>query len=145
MTSLTSSTSTTHTRHSPLMRTLESMVKSGEISSSDESTLSSALSTIDDSLKSDAASSAGSTPPSPEDMQKKVSDLIQKQVDAGSLTSDQADELSDVFEKAFSNGPGGAGGPPPGPPPSDSASSSNGSPCASSARTVTWSGRVTLS
>ena len=77
MTSLTSSTSTTHTRHSPLMRTLESMVKSGEISSSDESTLSSALSTIDDSLKSDAASSAGSTPPSPEDMQKKVSDLAQ--------------------------------------------------------------------
>jgi hypothetical protein len=41
--------------------------------------------------------------------------LIAGEVQNGKLTSDQAEELKNVFAKAFSHGPGGAGGPHGGP------------------------------
>jgi hypothetical protein len=50
-------------------------------------------------------------------MKSTIDNLIQQQVQNGSLTSSQASELQNLFANAFANGPGGAGGaggPPPG-------------------------------
>jgi hypothetical protein len=124
---------------SPLQRLqdeLQSEVKSGTISSSDQDALASALTDIDSALQASRGSGeASGTRPSPGDLKSKIDDLISSQVSSGKLTSDQATELKGIFETAFANGPGGAGGPggpPPGPPPSDDASSSTGSSDSSS-------------
>jgi len=114
---------------SPLSRlqsTLASEVSSGAISSSDQSALSSALSDIDSALKSQApqagTSPSSGTPPSRDAIKSKIDSLIADEVKSGKLTSAQADELKQVFAKAFQGhhqgggedgpgGPGGAGGP----------------------------------
>lgn len=98
-----------------LQTELASEVKSGTISSADQSALSSALDDIDQAMQS-SKPSAGSRP-SPDEMKSKIDSLISDEVSSGKLTSDQADELKGVFAKAFQGGPGGpggAGGPPPG-------------------------------
>ena len=56
---------------------------------------------------------ARKAPPSPDEMQAKVDELIAEQVEAGNLTEEQAAELSDLFEETFAQGPKGPGGPPP--------------------------------
>ncbi|UWU79175.1 hypothetical protein N2603_12155 [Bradyrhizobium huanghuaihaiense] len=116
---------------SPLQRLqqeLQSQVSAGTISSSDQSALSTALTDIDTALQQSRSSDQSSgTRPSKEDMQSKIDDLISGEVSNGTLTSDQAEELKNVFQSAFANGPGGAGGPPPGPPPDDSSSDSSSS------------------
>lgn len=135
-TTITSSSYSAH-RPSPrdmLQNTLASQVASGAVSSTDESALSAALDTIDQAMTADRGSSAGRTArPSPEDAKKKISDLISQQVEAGTLTEDQAKELQDIFDKTFSggpqghHGPHGAGGPPPGPPPGEEGGSDDSS------------------
>jgi hypothetical protein len=92
-----------------LQNELTSEVKAGKISSSDQSALSSALDDIDSAMKS-SKPSAGSRP-SPDEMKSKIDDLIAGEVSSGKLTSDQADELKNVFSNAFKGGQGGAGGP----------------------------------
>ncbi len=126
-----------NTYQSPLQKLqneLQSEINSGAISSSDQDALSAALTDIDSAMQAGRASDqAGGTRPSPGDVKSKIDDLIESQVSAGKLTSDQATELQGIFEAAFADGPGGArgaGGPPPGggpggPPPSDEASSSD--------------------
>lgn len=121
MTSISSASA----HQSPLSRlqsTLQSEISAGSIQSSDQDALTTALKSIDDTLSSGRKSeTSASKPPSPDEMKTKIADLIQKQVDSGTLTSDQASELADVFDETFSKGPQGAGGPPPGaggPPPS---------------------------
>jgi hypothetical protein len=126
-----------NTYQSPLQKLqneLQSEINSGAISSSDQDALSAALTDIDSAMQAGRASDqAGGTRPSPGDVKSKIDDLIESQVSAGKLTSDQATELQGIFEAAFAAGPGGArgaGGPPPGggpggPPPSDGASSSD--------------------
>jgi len=97
---------------SPLDRLKQELAKevsSGQISSTDETALSSALDDIDSAMKSGASSAAsgsGGSPPSPEAMQSKINDLIQNEVSSGKLTSDQASELKSVFANTFSGGPG---------------------------------------
>jgi hypothetical protein len=118
-----------------LQAELQSEVNSGAVSSSDQSTLSSALTDINSALQggnsSSASSSSTTTNNSPGDIQSKISTLIANEVSSGKLTADQATELQGVFSSAFSSasaggstgataaagGPGGAGGPPPGGPP----------------------------
>jgi hypothetical protein len=128
---------------SPLQRLqdeLQSEVKSGAISSSDQDALAAALTDIDTAIQAGRASDeAGGTRPSPGDLKSKIDDLINGEVSSGKLTSDQATELQGIFKTAFAHGPGGAGGhggqggphgaggPPPGPPPSDGASSTDSS------------------
>lgn len=126
-----------NTYQSPLQKLqneLQSEINSGAISSSDQDALSAVLTDIDSAMQAGRASDqAGGTRPSPGDVKSKIDDLIESQVSAGKLTSDQATELQGIFEAAFAAGPGGArgaGGPPPGggpggPPPSDGASSSD--------------------
>jgi hypothetical protein len=129
-----------NTYQSPLQKLqdeLQSEINSGAISSSDQDALSAALTDIDSAIQASRASDqAGGARPSPGDVKSKIDDLIESQVSAGKLTSDQATELQGIFKAAFANGPGGsrgpggAGGPPPvggpgGPPPSDEASSSD--------------------
>src|SRR3954469_4161740 len=99
-----------------LQNELASEVSSGQISSADKDALSAALDSIDTAMKGQRPAGGGK-PPSPDEMQSKISDLIQSQVDSGALTSDQANELKTVFANAMPKGgpggPGGAGGPPP--------------------------------
>src|SRR4051812_9550482 len=119
MTSISAASAGTY--QSPLQRLqqeLQSEVSAGTISSSDQSALSTALTDIDQALQQSRSSDQSSgTRPSKDDMKSKIDDLISKEVSNGTLTSDQADELKNVFQSAFANGPGGAGGPAPGPPP----------------------------
>lgn len=91
-----------------LQTELASEVKSGTISSADQSALSSALDDIDQAMQS-SKPSAGSRP-SPDEMKSKIDSLISDEVSSGKLTSEQADELKGVFAKAFQGGPGGPGG-----------------------------------
>jgi hypothetical protein len=115
-----------------LKQELTKEVSAGKVSATDQTALSSALDDIDTALKaggSSSSSSSTSTPPSPKEMQSKIDDLIQSEVDSGKLTSDQASELKNVFASAFSGGPGGAGGPPP---PSDESSDTTSSTSSSS-------------
>lgn len=64
---------------------------SGGISSTDQTALDTALDNIDGSLATSANATTGS------DMSGKVDSLIQQQVSAGTLTSDQAAELQSLF------------------------------------------------
>lgn len=139
MTSISASSMSGFSPLDLLKQELTKEVSAGKVSSTDQTALSSALDDIDSALKSgsgsSSSSSTSSTPPSPKEMQSKIDDLIQSEVDSGKLTSDQASELKNVFANAFSGGPGGAGGaggPPPGPPPSDDSSSDTTSSTSSS-------------
>src|SRR3954451_11744639 len=121
-----------------LKQELPKEVSAGKVGATDQTTLSSALDDIDSALKGGSsgtsASKGSSTPPSHAEMQSKIDDLIQGEVDSGKLSSDQAGELKNVFASAFSGGPGGArgaGGPPP-PPPSDESSDTSSSSSSSS-------------
>ena len=94
-----------------LQNELSSEVSAGTISSSDQSALSTALDSIDASLKSDRqAGESSGTRPSHDDIKSKITDLINAQVQNGTLTGDQATELQNVFQNAFANGPGGHAG-----------------------------------
>jgi hypothetical protein len=134
---------------SPLQRLqdeLQSEVKSGAISSSDQDALAAALTDIDTAIQAGRASDeASGTRPSPGDLKSKIDDLINGEVSSGKLTSDQATELQGIFKAAFAHGPGGAGGqggpggaggPPPGPPPSDGASSTDSSDSSSGTSSI---------
>lgn len=116
MTSISASSMSGYSPLDLLKQELTKEVSAGKVSSTDQTALSSALDDIDSALKaggsSSSSSSSSSTPPSPKEMQSKIDDLIQSEVDSGKLTSDQASELKNVFASAFSGGPGGAGGPP---------------------------------
>ena len=88
-----------------LQNELLSEVSSGAISSTDQSALSTALDDIDQSLKADRTSGGqASGPPSPDQIKSKISDLINGEVQNGTLTSAQATELQNVFANAFSKG-----------------------------------------
>jgi len=126
MTTTISSSSFGSQRLSPrdlLQNSLTSQVASGKIDASDQDALSAALDTIDAAMKPERGSfsSTRTAPPSPDEAKTKVEGLIDAQVEAGSLTSQQADELKQLFSDTFANGPGGPrhGGPPPGPPPGE--------------------------
>lgn len=113
MTSITALATGT-AQQSPLDRlksTLADEVTSGSVAASDESALSDALDAIDRSLTSEAATSGTS----PTDMKSKIDDLIDRQVDAGTLTEDQATELKKVFSDAAPQAQAGGGAPPPPP------------------------------
>lgn len=128
MTTTISSSSFHSQRPSPremLQNTLASQVSNGEVSASDQSALSSALDAIDQAMKAERGSfsSTRTAPPSPDEAKAKIDSLIAEQVEAGTLTEDQAAELKEIFSETFAQGPGGgrgpggAGGHPPGPPP----------------------------
>ncbi|MGY3451790.1 hypothetical protein [Bradyrhizobium sp. USDA 4353] len=140
MTSISASSMSGFSPLDLLKQELTKEVSAGKVSSTDQTALSSALDDIDSALKSGSSSSSSSTsstPPSPKEMQSKIDDLIQSEVDSGKLTSDQATELKNVFANAFSGGPGGAGGPPP-----DDASSTDSTSITSSSDSSDSSSQV---
>ncbi len=125
MTSITS-TQTHPPMTSPrerLQKELESEISSGTVQAADGTALSSALDAIDQAMRASRSASASSqsAPPEPEEMKAKIDGLIDAQVEDGSLTTEQADALKQLFANAAPQGgpggPGGAGGPPP--PPED--------------------------
>jgi hypothetical protein len=136
MTSISSAGLTPSAFTSPrdlLQNELQSEVSSGAISADDQSALSSALDDIHSALKSERESdqASGAGRPTHEQMQSKINDLIANEVQNGTLTSDQADELKNVFAKAFSHGADGAGGPGgPGGPGGSSGQGGQGDACA---------------
>lgn len=93
---------------------LSEQVSSGEISAEDEDAMLAALDTIHEEMAPDGPPAAGSEPPSQEEMQEKLDGLLAEQVDAGTLTQEQADDLSAMFESGEMAPPppppGGAGG-----------------------------------
>lgn len=98
---------------------LDEQVAAGEITSDDEDAMLSALEAIKDDMAPDGLPAPGSEPPSKEEMQAKLEGLLSDQVEAGTLTQDQADELAELFES-------GDVGPPP-PPPGDGPGEAGGS------------------
>ena len=78
-----------------IQQMLQSAVTSGTVKSADQSALSSAITDIDASLQSGASTSL-----KPGDMKTKVDSLVDQEVTDGMLTSDQADELKQVFAQA---------------------------------------------
>lgn len=128
MTTTISSSSYGAQRLSPrdmLQNALSTQVASGKIDASDQGALSAALDSIDSSMRAERGSfsSTRTAPPSPDEARSKIDSLINDQVSSGALTSDQADELKQLFSDTFVQGPGGGrgphGGPPPGPPPGE--------------------------
>lgn len=95
-----------------LQKELAAELTAGQISSSDASSMSTALKDIDSALQSGSPADTGGTQ-TPGDMKSKIDDLISKEVSNGTLTTDQAEKLKNVFAQAFGQGPGGPGGPPP--------------------------------
>lgn len=103
---------------------LSKQVEAGDITSEDSDAMLAALEAIHDDMAPDQT--ASTEPPSQEEMQTKLEGLLSEQVEAGTLTSEQADELAAMFESGEMGPPpppGGMGGAPMGPPPSDSAES----------------------
>jgi hypothetical protein len=97
-----------------LQNELQSEVSSGTISANDQSALSTALNDIHSALKSERESdqASGAQRPTHDQIKSKIDGLIANEVQNGTLTSDQAGELKNVFAQAFSHhgGPGGADG-----------------------------------
>jgi hypothetical protein len=96
-----------------LQTELESQISAGSIQSTDLDALTGALDDIDATMTQQRPALGGSRP-SPTDMADKINSLIDSQVESGKLTSDQADELKNVFANALPpppGGPGGMGGP----------------------------------
>ncbi len=114
-----------------LQQQLSAEISTGKVKSADKSALSTAIDTIDSSIRSQQSSGSQPTPAAERGRGKSLKDtvasLIQQQVDSGALTADQASELKQVFADTFAKrggpggqppegGPEGAGGPK-GPPP----------------------------
>ncbi|WP_242122859.1 hypothetical protein [Sphingobium sp. Sx8-8] len=85
---------------------ISAAASAGSISTADQTALESALDNIDKSLaSSDGKPTSG--------IKDRIDDLIQQQVDAGTLTTDQAKELQGFFAqgRGAADGPDGPGGP----------------------------------
>lgn len=95
---------------------LDAAVQSGTISATDETAMETALDAIDSSLgigSSSGSSSASATAKlDPSSMKARIDDLIQQQVDAGTLTTDQASALQSFFAQGApsADGSGTTGG-----------------------------------
>lgn len=100
-----------------IVSTLEEQVESGEITSEDSDAMLAALDSMHEARMAAGESDENSGPPSEDEMQSNFESMLSEQVEAGTLTEDQADELSALFES------GELAPPPPPPPPADAASS----------------------
>jgi hypothetical protein len=89
---------------------LLSQIKAGTIAASDQGALTQALDDIDSSLKS--SSTQGGERPDPKAMKAKIDQLISSEVDKGTITQDQAKELTSLFAKGPGGGHGGPSGGP---------------------------------
>jgi hypothetical protein len=99
-----------------LQQQLSAEISTGKVKSADKSALSTAIDTIDSSIRSQQSSGSQPTPAAERGRGKSLKDtvasLIQQQVDSGALTADQASELKQVFADTFAKR-GGPGGQPP--------------------------------
>jgi len=136
-------TSQTHSGKNRMADAIQKQEASGALSSTDADALTSALSSIDSSLSSSSSSSTSTTRLDPSSMKDRIDSLISDQVSSGTLTSDQASELKNLFAShgksvtssssdSGSDTDGPQGPPPPGPPPGADASASSSSGSTSS-------------
>ena len=136
-------TSQTHSGKNRMADAIQKQEASGALSSTDADALTSALSSIDSSLSSSSSSSTSTTRLDPSSMKDRIDSLISDQVSSGTLTSDQASELKNLFAshgKSVTSSSSGSGSdtdgpqgpPPPGPPPGADASASSSSGSTSS-------------
>ena len=100
---------------------LDAQVEAGEITAEDEDAMMAALDAIHAERQEAGPPEPGSKPPSKDEMLANMETMLSDQVDAGTLTQDQADELLGMFES------GEMGGPPPPPPPPGGQASGVGS------------------
>ncbi|WP_417686159.1 hypothetical protein [Roseibium sp.] len=105
---------------------LSSQVEAGNITEADSDAMLAALEAIHDDMAPEGGPS--STPPSKDEMQDKLEGLLSEQVDAGTLTQEQADELAAMFASGeMGPPPPPEGGGPMGPPPSEASGTSSDS------------------
>ncbi len=95
------------------IKRLDAKVESGEISAEDKDAMLEALDAMHEERKAEGRPEQGSTPPTREEMQENFNSLLSDQVEAGTLTQDQADELSAMFEEGELGKGKGHGGPGP--------------------------------
>lgn len=86
---------------------ISAAVEAGSISETDATALETALDSIDSALSSSSSTSSSKLDPS--EMKDRIDSLISDQVEAGTLTEEQAAELQSLFAQ----GPSGGGGTPP--------------------------------
>lgn len=131
-----------HSGKGRMASAIQQQEASGALSSTDATALTNALSSIDSSLSSDTSSansvtsgtsgSSSSDRLDPSSAKDRIDSLISDQVSSGTLTSDQATELKNLFASPGKSVSGtdsgsnsdGPDGPPPGPPPAIGASGS---------------------
>ncbi len=138
-------TSQTHSGKNRMADAIQKQEASGALSSTDADALTSALSSIDSSLSSSSSSSTSTTRLDPSSMKDRIDSLISDQVSSGTLTSDQASELKNLFAShgksvtsssdSGSDTDGPQGPPPPGPPPGADPSASSSSSSSSTSST----------
>ncbi len=102
---------------------LSAQVEAGAITEDDSDAMLVALEAIHDDMAPEGGPS--SEPPSQEEMQEKLEGLLSEQVEAGTLTQEQADELSAMFESGEMGPPPPPGGAPMAPPPSEASGESS--------------------
>ncbi len=103
------------------VQALDEQVEAGEITTEDQDAMMAALDAIHAERQEAGPPEPGSKPPSKDEMLANMETMLSDQVDAGTLTQDQADELLGMFES------GEMGGPPPPPPPPGGQASGAGS------------------
>lgn len=138
-------TSHAHSGKNRLADAIQKQEASGALSSTDADALTSALSSIDSSLSSSSSSSTSSSRLDPSSVKDRIDSLISDQVSSGTLTSDQASELKNLFAShgksvtsssdSDSDSDGPQGPPPPGPPPGTDATGSSSSSTSSTSST----------
>lgn len=92
---------------------LDAKVEAGEISSEDKDAMLAALDAMHEERKAGGRPEPGTPPPTKEEMQANLETLLASQVEAGTLSEEQADELSEMFESGElgkSKKPGGPEG-----------------------------------
>lgn len=91
---------------------LNEQVEAGEITASDQEAMLEALDAMHEERMEAGKPDHASGPPSEEEMQAKLESMLSDQVESGTISQEQADHLTEMFEE------GELGGPPKGPPPS---------------------------
>lgn len=112
MTNINSSSMMIHSPRAMMDARIAAATSAGTISETDQTALENALDSIDSSL---ASGSAGTKPSG--DIKERIDSLIAQQVETGTLTEEQAEELQSFFAEGPDGGAGpvGAAGGPRGP------------------------------
>ena len=92
-----------------VVNNLSAQVEAGEISSEDQEAMLDALDAIHAQRQATEKPDFSSGPPAKEEVLAKFETMLSDQVDAGTISQEQADHLSEMFEDGGLSNPGHAG------------------------------------